>query len=87
VFWKATFNCKRWPIGLTADAQGYGRRSATWRHIMKTLIAALALATIIAAPTFIQSAAAAPNRRDASQSEQYYDGYPMRDWERMQDGW
>jgi hypothetical protein len=47
---------------------------------MKTLIAALSLATLIAAPTFTQSATAAPNaRRDASQSgrnysNSYYDG-------------
>src|SRR6516225_332094 len=32
----------------------------TWRRIMKALIAALALATLIAAPTFAQPANAAP---------------------------
>ena len=32
----------------------------TWRRIMKSLIAALALATLIAAPTFAQPANAAP---------------------------
>jgi hypothetical protein len=42
---------------------------------MKTLIAALALATLIAVPAFTQSAAAAPKaRRDAGQSGQDYDG-------------
>ena len=43
---------------------------------MKTLITALALATLIAAPAFTQSAAAAPNAgRDASQSGQNHNGY------------
>jgi len=32
----------------------------TWRCVMKTLIAALALAVLIAVPTFTQSANAAP---------------------------
>jgi hypothetical protein len=32
----------------------------TWRRIMKALVAALALATLIAIPTFTQSASAAP---------------------------
>jgi hypothetical protein len=58
---------------------------------MKTLIAALALATLIAEPAFIQSAAAAPRAgRDASQSGQnyngYYRGYPLEEWYRT-DGW
>jgi hypothetical protein len=43
---------------------------------MKTLIAALALATLIAAPAFTPSAAAATNAgRNASQSGQNYNGY------------
>jgi hypothetical protein len=58
---------------------------------MKTLIAVLALATLIAAPAFTQSAAAAPNAgRDASPSGQnyngYYRGYPLEDWYRT-DSW
>ena len=56
---------------------------------MKTLFTALALATLIAAPAFTQSAAAA-RARDASQREQnyngYYRGYPLEDWYRT-DGW
>jgi hypothetical protein len=73
---------------------------------MKTLIAALALVTLIATPTFTQSATAAPKaRRDAGQWGQnyndsyynggyynhngtlYYQGYPLRDWDRIQDRW
>ena len=78
---------------------------------MKTLITALALATLIAVPAFTQSAAAAPKaRRDAGQSGQnyndsyynggyynggyynhngtlYYQGYPLKDWDRIQDRW
>jgi hypothetical protein len=58
---------------------------------MKTLIAALALATLVAAPAFTQSAAAATSaRRDTSQSGQnsngYYRGYPLEDWYRP-DSW
>jgi hypothetical protein len=58
---------------------------------MKTLIAALALTTLIAAPAFTQSAAAATNAgRDASQlgqnSNGYYRGYPLEDWYRT-DSW
>jgi len=41
---------------------------------MKTLFTALALATLIAAPAFTKSAAAA-RARDASQWEQNYNGY------------
>ena len=41
---------------------------------MKTLFAALALAALIVAPAFTQSAAAA-RARDASQWEQNYNGY------------
>ena len=63
---------------------------------MKTLIAALSLVTLIAAPTFTRSATAAPNaRRDANYNGEYYNqngtvyyhGYPLRDWEGMHDGW
>jgi hypothetical protein len=58
---------------------------------MKTLIAALALATLMAAPAFTPSAAAATNAgRGASQSGQsdngYYRGYPLEQWYRT-DGW
>jgi hypothetical protein len=58
---------------------------------MKTLITALALATLIAAPAFTQSAAAASKAgRDAGQSGQnsngYYRGYPLEEWYRT-DGW
>jgi hypothetical protein len=56
--------------------------------IMKTLIAVLALATLIAAT---QSAAAAPgDRRGPGQSGQGYEGsyqgYPLSDWYRT-DSW
>jgi hypothetical protein len=47
---------------------------------MKTIIAALALATLIAVPAFIQSAAAAPGAGG------YYQGYPLEQWYRP-DGW
>jgi hypothetical protein len=53
---------------------------------MKTLITALALAVLIAAPAFSQSAAAAARKigRDACQSQQndqcYYLGYPLWQW-------
>jgi len=57
---------------------------------MKTLTAALTLATIILAPAFIQSAIAAPqsDRRDAgpAASEGSYGGYPLKEWQR-QDSW
>jgi hypothetical protein len=56
---------------------------------MKTLFTALALATLIAAPAFTKSAAAA-RARDASQWEQnyngYYRGYALEDWYRT-GGW
>jgi hypothetical protein len=85
----ATYDGKRWLIGRCADAQILGRWSVTGRRIMKTLFTALALATLIAAPAFTQSAAAA-RARDASQWEQnyngYYRGYPLEDWYRT-DGW
>jgi hypothetical protein len=53
---------------------------------MKTLITALALAMLVAAPAFSQSAAAAAHKtgRDACQSQQndqcYYLGYPLWQW-------
>ena len=53
---------------------------------MKTLITALALATLIAAPAFSQSAAAAASNtgRDTCQSQQnencYWRGYPLWQW-------
>ena len=57
---------------------------------MKTLLTALALATFIAAPAFIQPASARNAGRDTSQSGQsyngYYRGYPLEDWYRT-DSW
>jgi hypothetical protein len=58
------------------------------RHTMKTLITALALAAIIAAPSFTQPAAAAAAAhkagRDVCQSGQndkcYWRGYPLWQW-------
>ena len=50
---------------------------------MKTLIAVLALATLIATTTVIVSANAAPNdRREVGT----YQGYPLSEWYRG-DGW
>ena len=56
---EAMDHCRRRPIGLCADAQ-IRDDGPNWRRIMKALIAALALATLIAAPTFAQPANAAP---------------------------
>jgi hypothetical protein len=57
---------------------------------MKTLIAALTFATLIAAPALVQSANAAPpsDRGDAAgqTSGGTYQGYPLREWYRP-DGW
>ena len=57
---------------------------------MKTLIAALTFATLIAAPALVQSANAAPpsDRGDAAgqTSGGTYQGYPLRDWYRP-DSW
>jgi hypothetical protein len=56
------------------------------RQIMKTLITALALAAVIAAPSFNQPAAAAARKaaRDTCQSAQndqcYWRGYPLWQW-------
>jgi hypothetical protein len=79
---------KRWPIDA-ALIHNVGRWPVTWRRIMKTLFTALALATLIAAPAFTKSAAAA-RARDASQWEQnyngYYRGYPLEDWYRTDGG-
>ena len=53
---------------------------------MKTLITALALTVLVAAPAFSQSAAAAARKtgRDACRSQQndqcYYRGYPLWQW-------
>jgi hypothetical protein len=55
---------------------------------MKTLIAALAFATIIAAPAFTQSANAGSNERfnaPESQAHGSYNGYPLKDWYRADD--
>jgi hypothetical protein len=56
--------------------------------MMKTIITALALATLAA---FTQAATAAPyERRDAGQIDQSYNGtyqgYPLREWYR-EDNW
>jgi hypothetical protein len=53
LFWRC---CTRWQRP-DRDGRFRGRLSAMWRRIMKTLITALALATLIVAPTFTQSAA------------------------------
>jgi hypothetical protein len=57
---------------------------------MKTLITALALASLIAGPAFIHPSVARTARPDAGQSEQnyngYYRGYPLEDWYRT-DSW
>ena len=57
---------------------------------MKTLITALALATLIIAPASIQSATAAPPNEGWDQSTQgpggTYGGYPLREWYRT-DNW
>jgi hypothetical protein len=56
---KTTDNC-----GASRSASALMHKSVTmvqtWRRIMKALIAALALATLIAAPTFAHPANAAP---------------------------
>lgn len=57
---------------------------------MKTLIAALTLAILIAAPAFVQSANAAPpkDRRDCA-GQSYcgtFQGYPLTEWYRP-DSW
>jgi hypothetical protein len=60
---------------------------------MKKLIpTALALLSLLAGTALTQSAAVAQTRPDAGQyyyqnGSQYYDGYPLRDWENMRDGW
>jgi malonate decarboxylase alpha subunit len=41
-------------IGFPAVAATHGRSSVTWRSVMKVLITALALVTLIASPTFAQ---------------------------------
>jgi hypothetical protein len=56
---EATDHCRRRPIGPCTHAQTV-TMVQTWRRIMKALIAALALATLIAAPTFAHPANAAP---------------------------
>jgi len=52
-------HCRRRPIGLSLMHKSV-TMVQTWRRIMKALIAALALATLIAAPTFAHPANAAP---------------------------
>jgi hypothetical protein len=57
---EATDDCWRRPIGHCASMHKSVTMVQTWRRIMKALIAALALATLIAAPTFAHPANAAP---------------------------
>jgi hypothetical protein len=47
---------------------------------MKTLIATLTFATLILAPAFIQSAAAAPQDSYRTIHEGTYAGYPLSEW-------
>ena len=47
-------HCKAPAVGLP-PLQELGQTPVPWRSIMKALIAALALATLIASPTFAQS--------------------------------
>jgi len=54
--------------------------------MMKTLITALALATLVAAPAFTQGANAAPNDRGLYQGHVTYQGYPLNEWYRT-DNW
>jgi hypothetical protein len=49
-------NCKAWAIGLRLLQESMDNRPYTWREIMKALIAALALVTLVASPTFAQTA-------------------------------
>ncbi len=57
---------------------------------MRTFITTLALAALIAAPAFIQSANAAPPPDSVGKAGQGYEGgfqgYPLSEWYR-QDGW
>ena len=70
---------------------------------MKKITAALTLVSLIVATALTQTAAMAQTRRDAREAGQgyryqtrgyynqngteYYDGYPLRDWEKMRDRW
>ena len=57
---------------------------------MKTLIAALNLATLVIAPALLASAHAAPHRARGDAAGQNsggtYQGYPLSEWYRT-DGW
>jgi hypothetical protein len=68
---------------LAAHSSGGG--PATWRRIMKTLIAVLTLATLFVAPAAPSYASAARNpRHDSDRGKQNYDpiykGYPLSRW-------
>jgi hypothetical protein len=52
---------------------------------MKTLLAALTLATLIAAPAFITPAAARPDARPNYNGT--YNGYPLSDWYNQRGSW
>jgi hypothetical protein len=54
--------------------------------MMKTLITALTLATLVAVPAFTQEANAAPNDRGMYQGYVTYQGYPLNEWYRT-DNW
>jgi hypothetical protein len=54
--------------------------------MMKMLITALALATLVAIPAFTQGANAAPNDRRMYQGYATYQGYPLNEWYRT-DNW
>jgi hypothetical protein len=68
---------RRRPLGL------HGLSPLTWKRMMKTLIIALTLSTLIAPPAFTQSAIEAPRVKmcDASQPREdsggAYPGYPL----------
>jgi hypothetical protein len=76
------------PCSSTIDE----RWSEIWRRVMKTVIAALALVTLIASPTFARSAARAspqaefvfPTDQQLCQSGQtdfcHWRGYPLWQW-------
>jgi hypothetical protein len=71
------------PVSATADAQIEG-------CVMKMLITALVLVTIVGTTAFIKPAAARNTAPAANRSGQnnngYYRGYPLEDWYRT-DSW
>jgi hypothetical protein len=65
-----------------ADRPAADERFQRRRFAMKTLITTLTFATLILAPAFIQSAAAAPQGSYRTIYEGSYAGYPLSDWYR-----